>query len=142
MGEITWDLISFYAVASCIFFIFYMHKLKDKKTALLLTSMTIFVAREYYEIPVFVTGYLRLGNPHLPMIFHHLLVFLIFIVLVSYSKIKFTKTVSALLLVTPVLLSPLLLSSIHSIFSLYLARTIGLTVFGGVFIHGCSLVGT
>jgi len=140
MGEIRWHLITFYAITSTVFWVLYTKKLGDKKTALLLTLMTVFVAREYYELPIFVAGYLGIMNRYFPMVFHHLLVFLIFLVLVSYSKIEFTKPIIAVLLVTPLIVSPLLLSSLRNVYTLYLARTIGVAVFGGVFIHGASLV--
>lgn len=142
MGRFTWDLIAFYAVVSIIFFIFYMRKFKSKKTSLLFTLMTVFVAREYWEIPIFFTGYFGLGNRYFPMLAHHLLVFLVFAVLVSYSKMKFTKPIIALLIVTPPFISPLLLTGLRNVYTLYLARAIGVTVFGGIFIHGSSLVRT
>jgi len=140
MGKFTWDLITFYAIVSVVFTLLYYKKFNNGKLALLFSAMTVFVAREYWEIPIFVTGYVGIMNRYFPMLFHHLLVFLIFAVLVSYSKIRFTKPIIALLIMTPLFISPLLLTGLRNVYTLYIARTIGITVFGGIFIHGASLV--
>jgi len=136
LGEFTWQLITFYALASTVFWALYWKKLKDGKVALLFSAMTVFVAREYWELPIFVAGYLGIMNMYFPMVFHHLLVFLVFLVLISYSKIKFTMGTITLLLVTPLIISPLLLTQMRNVYTLYLARTIGVAVFGAMFIHG------
>lgn len=140
MGEITTELLFFYSTMTLIYGILFSTKIKDKKKVAFLSLMTMFVAREFWEIPVFVAGYLGLMNHYFPMFFHHILVFIVFIVLVVYSKIKFTKSNVSLLLMTLLIISPFLFIPLRSIYGIYLARTIGISVFGAVFIDGTNLV--
>ena len=140
MGQITAELLFFYTSMTLIYGILFSTKIQDKKKVALLSLMTMFVAREYWEIPVFIAGYLGLMNHYFPMIFHHILVFIVFVILIFYSKIKFTKQKICLLSITLLIISPFLFIPLRSIYGIYLSRTIGISVFGAVFIDGTSMV--
>lgn len=84
---------------------------------MLISLLTVFVGSEYYEIPIFV----RYGTTQW---LHTINVLWMFILLVYFAKITFSKWNVTLLCLGPVLTAPILFYSQLT----YLARSIGLTV--------------
>lgn len=142
MGIITLDLVAFYGIATILTFIAYNLKLHDSKTSIVYSLASTFIAREYWEIPIFTAGYFGINSFQMPMFFHHLLVIIMFILLVGITKTQFTLPNIALLLITPVILTPILFYAtwMRSAIIAYVGRIIGISIFNGVMINGCTVV--
>lgn len=102
------------------FLVFYgllLWKTEKKLFSLLISLLIVFVGSEYYELPIFI----RYGTSQW---LHELNVLWMFILLVWFAKIRFSKWNITLLCFGPILTAPILFYSELT----YLARVIGLTV--------------
>ena len=92
-----------------------------------LSLLIILVGAEYYEIPVFVCGYLGVAGYGFPHVLNHVIVAFMFGLLVWFTDMKATKINVLALLMGPLLTAPLLLF-VHGTLILYLAKAIGLSI--------------
>ena len=119
------SLLLFYGIAFTISAILIYVKTRSKLSAFLLSLLIILVGSEYYEIPIFVCGYLGVEGYGFPHILHHVNTAVLFILLLGLSNTKPSKRNILVLISVPFLISPLLLWFRNST-TLYLARSIGL----------------
>ena len=82
---------------------------------------------EYYEIPIFVCGYLGASGYGFPHVLNHIIIIILFLFFISASQVGLTKENVLALVVGPFLTAPLLLFY-RSAINTYVARLIGLTI--------------
>lgn len=119
-------LLVFYGVSFIVFSMLLYVKTRSKLSAFLLAFLIVLVGSEYYEIPIFVCGYLRVQGYGFPHVLHHINTAVLFVLLLALSRMKPSKRNIVVLSSVPFLISPLLLWFRNST-TLYLARCIGLT---------------
>lgn len=83
--------------------------------------MLVLVGSEYYEIPIFIKGYLFGPTPD---VLHHVITTFLLIILLWFQQVKLNQKTISLLMFGPVLTAPILYFVPKQI---YLARMIGLT---------------
>lgn len=112
------QLLIFYFIAFLVSYILLVRKSGYVLISLLTSLLLVFVASEYYEIPIFI----RYGTTEW---LHSINIVWMFILLVWFAEIQFSPKNIALLCLGPVL-TGLILFSIPQL--IYLARIIGLSI--------------
>lgn len=138
------DIIVFYSVAF-ILLTYFFHKKTRLLISVAISMLIVLVASEYYEIPIFVAGFLGLsGNhpyPSLPFLLHHINTIMLFIWLICIAEVKLDFS-QVFLMVFGILINTVLLFMNPSDPNrLWFARFVGIYVLSGVIFVGSSLVG-
>ena len=131
-------LISFYVVCFVVFNVLFYLKTQLKIKSFLLSLLVVLVGSEYYEIPIFVCGYLGVAGYQFPHILNHVLILIAFAIFAS--EIQLSKKGALILIVGPILTAPLLLM-ISNLFLVYLARIIGFGILVTVAINSPGVGG-
>lgn len=122
----SFPLLLFYGLSFILFSIWLYAKTRSKSSAFLLSFLIVLVGSEYYEIPIFVCGYLGVQGYRFPHVLHHINTTILFVLLVALCNMKLSKGNILVLISVPFLIAPLLLWFRNST-TIYLARSIGLT---------------
>jgi len=144
MIKLTASIIAFYGVwfvgLSCFF---YWRKMKPL-LAFATSLAIVLVASEYYEVPIFIAGFLGVAYwfpyPSFAFILHHLFTIAIFTSLIYMNKLQISKGFVSLLALGIICNSLLLLPTPRFLWSLWLARFIGMIALFGAVYNGSSLV--
>jgi hypothetical protein len=136
-------VVTYYLACSIIIYSIWLNKSNNVFESGAVSLSTVLVASEYYEIPMFIAGFLGYAYwfpyPSLIFLLHHLNIIVLFIWLLKIGKVKVNLKFLALLSLG-LIFNTFLLVPEDNLFRLWTARISGLTfLFGGVYSN--SMVG-
>lgn len=114
----TPQILTYYSLAFATSFLLFYVKTHKIATSIVFSMLVVFIASDYYEIPIF----LRYGTTQW---LHHANMIWMFILLVMVARIQASKLNISLLCLGPLLTVPILLKYQGLV---YLARVIGLAI--------------
>jgi len=138
------EIIMFYSVAFIILVFLISRKTKVLRSVAISLS-TVMVASEFWEIPIFVAGFLGVAYwfpyPSWVFLLHHLNIIMLFLWLVYIAKIEFLKLASHAWLIG-LLFCTIMFFILPIPLAIWSARLIGLFWFGLGVYFGSSILGT
>lgn len=89
----------FYGFAMFVVYCFFYHHSNKVLLAMLYAVLIIFIASEFWEIPIFIRGYLDFSNYGFPQVLNHVIVGFDAFLLITYSNFKLDKVNGLVLIV-------------------------------------------
>lgn len=136
-------LIFYLAAGSLAFFTYY--KRFGRWIALLTTILVVYIASEFWELPIFISGFLGIAYwfpyPSLAFILHHIYVFIMFALLLYIHRLTRNSRFYGWLILGIILNWMLLVPAVSSPGVMWLTRVFGFFILWSGVYDGSSLVG-
>lgn len=137
------SILVFYGLFGCLAYYSFHHRF-SRWIALLTTIQVVFVSSEFWEIPIFVSGFLGLAYwwpyPSLAFILHHIYVCIIFASLVYIHRLTKNIRFYSWLLLGIILNWMLLIPSVSSEGVMWMTRAFGFFILWSGVYDGSTLV--
>lgn len=127
------ELLCFYGLACNLIFLACYTITKRFGMSLVYGVLIVFVSSEFWEIPIFVLGYLRVSGYGFPQVLNHIIVAFMAFLLIVFSKFKLTVT-NVSILVLNVIINSFGLWFYSSIVIGWILRTLTLTCLSYIFL--------
>lgn len=127
------ELMVFYGLACNLIFLACYAITKRFGMSLVYGALIVFVSSEFWEIPIFVLGYLRVPGYGFPQVLNHIIVGFMAFLLIAFSRFKLTIT-NGTILALNLVINSFGLWFFTSIAMGWILRTFTLTCLGYVFL--------